>query len=272
MKDPRTMTTGELKNWLANRLRMRGPASANLDLRGDEAPYERPLHLWKNAEGNFHHEFLRAVLVLVEDAAAEPWEPDSFDQLARLIEAGKIHEATAVLEAIAHSRSLLTTQQGTQLRMQALRTLLALGWIGSFEFWQAQAELIGARWPGLIFKGLARHSMEAAFARLPWLAVDTKAMRQVLDLLPGLMRDQKIPLSYLRELSRNTIGQLSPESAALLREWFALRNIPLPTAMNIINFSLEPALAQFLGGSVVPQTYEAALVGQAEPELAYAYT
>jgi hypothetical protein len=265
------MTTGELKNWLADRLRMRGPASTNLDLRGDEAPYERPLQLWKTAEGNFHHEFLRAVLALVEEAAAEPWDPGSFDQLGRLIEAGRIHEATGILEAVAHSKRLLTIQEGAQLRMQALRTLLALGWTGSLEFWLTQAVELGARWPGLIFKGLARHSIEDAFARLPRLAIDAKAMQQVLDLFPGLMRDQNLHLFYLKELSRSAIGKLPLESAALLREWFALRNIPLPAAVNIINFSLESAIAQFLGGKIVPQTYEAALVGNAEPELAYAY-
>lgn len=216
MKDPLTMTPGELKDWLSNRLRMRGPASTGLDLRGDEAPYERPLHIWKTAKGNFQHEFLRAILALVEDAAVKAWDTNSFDQLVRLIEAGRIHEATAVLEAIAHSRILLTFRHGAQLRMQALRTLLALGWTGSLDFWQAQAEVIGVQWPGLIFKGLARHSIESAFSSLPSLAVDAKAMRQVLDLFPGLMRAQKLSLFYLRELSRNTVGHFRGRQSLLV--------------------------------------------------------
>ena len=269
MKDPREMTTGELKSWLADRLRLRGPASADLDLRRDEAPYERPLQLWKIAEGNFHHEFLRAVLALVEEAAAEPWEPESFDQLVRLIEAGRIGEATGALEALAHSRRLLASEQGAQLHMQALRTLLALGWTGSLEFWQAQRAVVGARWPGLIFKGLARHNLDAAFAQLPALAVDAKAMRQVLDLFPGLMRDQKLTLSNLQDQSRNVIVHLPPDSAKLLREWFALRDAPLRVVINVVHFSLKAALAHELG-EVIPRTHYAALVESTEPELEYA--
>ena len=270
MKDPRNMTTGELKNWLADRLRMRGPASADLDLRRDEAPYERPLQLWKTAEGDFHQEFLRAVLALVEEAAAEPWEPESFDQLVRLIEAGRIGEATNALEALAHSRRLLASEQGVQLHMQALRTLLALGWAGSLEFWQAQRAVVGARWPGLIFKGLARHSLDSAFAQLPSLAVDAKAMRQILDLFPGLMRDQKLTLSTLQDLSRSVIIHLSPDSAKFLREWFVLRDAPLLAAINIVHFSLKAALAHELGDEFVARTYDAALVGPTERQLQYA--
>jgi hypothetical protein len=241
------MTTGELKSWLDGRLRMRGPASADLDLRADEAPYERPLQLWKTGEGNFHHEFLRAVLALVEEAAAEPWDPDSFDQLVRLIEAGNIGEAINALEALARSRRLLASEQGAQLRMQALRTLLALGWTGSLEFWQAQRAAVGARWPGLIFKGLARHSLEAAFAQLPSLATDARAMRQILDLFPGLMRDQKLTLSNLEEQSRRVVAQLAPESAKLLGEWFALREHPLTIAIDVVHISLKAALDRELG-------------------------
>lgn len=270
MKDPLNMIDGELTAWLADRLRMQGAASAGLDLRRDEAPYDYPLHLWKTIEGKFHHEFLRAVLALVENAADGLWEPMSFDQLVRLIEAGKIYDATAALETIARSRKLLTVQDGVQLRMQALRTLLALGWIGSIEFWQAQAKVIGARWPGLIFKGLAQHSIEAAFLHLPQLAVDSAAMRQVLDIFPGLMRQNRLPLYNLKELSRNIIEKLTLESATLLREWFALRNYHLPIAMNIIHGSLKHAIARSLGIEVIPRTCVAALVEYDEPELEYA--
>jgi hypothetical protein len=269
MKDPRDMTTGELKSWLADRLRMRGPASADIDLRRDEAPYERPLQIWKTAEGNLHHDLLRAILALVEEAATEPWEPDSFDQLVRLIEAGRIGEATSVLETLAHSRRLLSSEQGAQLHMQALRTLLALGWTGSLEFWLAKRSIVGARWPALIFKGLARHSLEVAFAQLPSLALDAKAMRQILDLFPGLMRDQKLTISHLQDFSRNVFAQLPLDSADLLREWFALRGISLAPAIVRVHYSLITALEYELGGPVIAQTYEAALVGQTEPELEY---
>lgn len=270
MKDPRDMTTGELKTWLAARLRMRGPASADLELRRDEVPYERPLQLWKTAEGNFHHEFLRAILALVEEAAEEPWEPKSFDQLLRLIEAGRIGEAISALEILAHSRRLVASEEGAQLHMQALRTLLALGWTGSLEFWQAQSAEVGTRWPGLIFKGLARNSPDAAFAQLPALAVNAQAMRQILDLFPGMMRNQKLSISDLQHLSLNVIDRLPVDSANLFRQWFALRDVRLPLVINVVYFSLQSALAKEFGGPVVARTRFAALVESTDPALEYA--
>jgi len=268
MKDVPNMTDGELKNWLADRLRMRSAASADVELRRDEAPYERPLQLWKTTEGNWHQEFLRAVLALVEEAAGEPWEPESFDQLARLIEAGRIGEAATALEALAHSRRLLGSENGAQLQMQALRTLLALGWTGSLEFWQAQRAVVGDRWPGLVFKGLARQSLDAAFGELPSLAVDAKAMRQILDLFPGLMRDQKLTISNLREMSRRVVDRIPRISKSLILEWFALRNVPLTPAITFIHDTLESALDRALGEvEAAPRSYDAALVSPGEPEL-----
>ena len=264
------MNTVELKNWLADRLRMRGPASADLDLRGDEAPYERPLKLWKTAEGNFHYEILRAVLALTEEAAAEPWEPESFDQLARLIEAGRMGEAVATLETLAHSRRLLTTERGAQLHMQVLRTLLALQWKGSLEFWMTQKAMVGDRWPGLVFKGLACHDLHIAFGELPSLATDAKATRQILDLFPGMMRAQKLTITNLQELSGAMIAYLPDDSANAIREWFAHRDVPRPATMYRVHMGLKAAIAEELGDAVIARTYEAALVGSAEPELAVA--
>jgi hypothetical protein len=267
MKDPREMETGELKSWLADRLRMRGRASGDLDRRRDEAPYDYPLELWRTAEAPFHYEFLRAIIALVDEATTEPWEPKAFDQLVRLIEAGRIGEATNALEPIARRGQLLASEQGSQLHMQTLRTLLALGWTGSLEFWLAQRAIVGARWPGLIFKGLARHSLDFAFAQLPLIAIDAKAMRQVLDLLPGLMRDQNLGLSHLQRLFCSVTAHLHPDSAELLREWFVLRGMTPPLTINTVHATLIEALAHELDNQAVPRTYHAALVEDSEHEL-----
>ena len=270
MKDPSDMIHTELKEWLADRLRMRGPASADLNLRADEAPFEKPLRLWKIGADRFHHEFLRAVLTLVEEAAVEPWPAESFDQLMRLIEAGRILEATGALESLAHSHVFLANEHTAQLHMQTLRTLLAVGWTGSLEFWLAQERTVGSRWPALVFKGLARHDLNIAFDELPSLAIDGRSMRQILDLLPALMRDQHISLATLRDDSRRVLAYLAPEAANALKQWFAFREIHLTPIREIVHISLSTALVDELGDEIVPRTYAAALVNEVEEELEYA--
>ena len=156
MKDPRNMTFNELKTWLNDRLQMRGTAAADINIRRDEAPYEQSAKLWKAGNDEFRMSFKRAVMDLVAEAGATPWEPAHFSELGLLIESANLWEAVTPLEDIAQSRRLLGQVHGPQLHMLALRTLLALRWTGTLDFWLAQKAAIGIRWPGIIFEGLTR--------------------------------------------------------------------------------------------------------------------
>ena len=75
MNDPRNMTFNELKTWLRDRLQMRGTAAADISIRHDEAPYEQPAKLWQSGNDTFRINFMRAVMDLIAEAGAAPWEP-----------------------------------------------------------------------------------------------------------------------------------------------------------------------------------------------------
>jgi hypothetical protein len=259
MKDPREMTFSELKKWLSDRLQMRGTAAADINIRRDEAPYERPVELWKSGDDDFCNRFKRAVIALIEEAAATPWEPAHIHELGLLVEAANLWETVRPLEDIAQSRRLLVHEHGPQLHMLTLRTLLALGWKGTPDFWLAQKELVGSRWPGIIFEGLARQDLQMAFDRLPELVTNRETMREILNLFPGLMRDLKIGISSLREMCLRILANLPPDAAQVMQEWFRLRNYALSNGLKQTNPTLVVALRVLLRGESEPKIFSARL-------------
>ena len=255
------MTFNELKAWLRDRLHMRGAAAADINLRREEAPYERPVALWKSGSDEFRNDFKRTVLDLVGEAATDPWPPKPFNELSLLLETAHLYEAVRPLESAAYSRLLLLHDGGAQLHMLVLRTLLALEWTGSLEFWLAQKGLVGARWPGIIFEGLARQDVELAFRKLPELLSDREGMRQVLALFPGLMRDLRLGITAVQKHARHIVGRLHPDAAGALREWFQLRDYPLDSPGSGARSGLWAALASTLGPDSKPRYLSPMLCG-----------
>lgn len=262
MKDPRNMTFNELKTWLSDRLQMRGTAAADISIRRDEAPYEQPVKLWKSGADEFRNDFKRAVLDLVAEAGATPWEPAHFNDLGLLIEAANLWEAVAPLEAIAQSRHLLQHERGPQLHMLALRTLLALRWKGTLDFWLTQKALVGARWPGIIFEGLAQQDLDLAFEQLPDLATNRETMRELLNQFPGLMRELRLGIAHVRAKCRRVVGRLRPDAAEAMRDWFRWRNYPLESPVRQVNLSLVVALQSVLGDESRPRILSPTLCGK----------
>lgn len=242
------MSFHEMKAWLRDRLHLRGPAATDINLQGEEAPHERPVLLWKRGDDEFCNQFKRAVLALVEEATTEPWQSKPFNELCLMLESMDLWEAVRPLEVAAQSRRLLKRQQGVQLHMLVLRTLLALDWKGTPEFWLTQGDIVGHRWPGIIFEGLAHHDVESAFKRLPTLVTGPDGMRQVVQLFPGLMRELRLAASTLRDHASNIVGDLQPEASETLREWFRLRDAPLVAVKSkATSRGLRDALGKYLG-------------------------
>ena len=264
MKDSRNMTFNELKSWLRDRLQMRGNAAADVSIRRDEAPYEQPAKLWKAGDDEFRINFKRAVMDLIAEAGAAPWEPAHFNELGLLIEATNLWEAVTPLEDIAQSKRLLEHDHGPQLHMLALRTLLALRWTGTPDFWLGQKEAVGARWPGIIFEGLARQDVDLAFGHLPELVTSRETMREVLHLFPGLMRDLKLGVSTLRERCRSVVDKLPPDAAAAMRDWFRLRDYPIELPAGQVNLSLIVAIQNVLVHESGPRFRSPMLCGRSE--------
>lgn len=227
MKDPLTMTFNEFKSWLRDRLHLRGDATADIDLRREEAPYERPLTLWKSCPDEFRNDFKRSVEDLVEEAVKTPWELQPFHELSLLLEMAHFYEAVTPLERVAYSGTLLQSGGGGHLHMLVLRSLRALGWKGSPEFWNKQQTLIGKQWPGTVFAGLAGQGVAKAFRQLPQLAQDQQGMVQVLELFPGLMRKERLGIAELAKHSRSVLNDLNASAAKALEDWFKLQDCPL---------------------------------------------
>ena len=264
MKDPRNMTFNELKTWLRDRLQMRGTAAADISIRRDEAPYEQPAKLWEFGTDTFRIDFKRAVMDLVAEAGAAPWEPANFAELALLIEATSLWEAVTPLEDIAQSKRLLERDHWPQLHMLVLRTLLALRWTGTPDFWLAQKEAVGARWPGIIFEGLARQDIDLAFDQLSELVTSREAMREILHLFPGMMRDLRLGISSLRERCRSIVDKLLPDAAEAMRDWFRLRNYPIELPPGQVNLSLIVAIQNVLIQESKPRFRSPMLCGRYE--------
>jgi hypothetical protein len=243
---------------------MRGTAAADISIRHDEAPYEQPAKLWQSGNDTFRINFMRAVMDLIAEAGAAPWEPAHFNELGLLIEATNLWEAVTPLEDVAQSKRLLEHDHGPQLHMLALRTLLALRGTGTPDFWLGQKEAVGARWPGIIFEGLARQDVDLAFGHLPELVTSRETMREVLHLFPGLMRDLKLGVSTLRERCRSVVDKLPPDAAAAMREWFRLRNYPIELPAGQVNLSLIVAIQSVLVHESGPRFRSPMLCGRSE--------
>ena len=249
------MSFTELKDWLRDHLHMRGDSAAQISLRNDEAPYEMPAALWKFSRDDFRNNFIRSVMELTSEAGMQPWKPQAFHELAQLIEATHLWEAVRSLEGITQTRRLLRDQDGAVLCMIALRTLLALGWKGTTDFWLAQMKLVGSVWPEIIFVGLAQQDLDLAFNHLPHLVNSRDAMSKVLDVFPGLMRDLKLGILTLREKSNRIFERLPPDAQEAMRQWFRLRDYPLSNVATFTNLSLREGICILLPNDSEPRYY-----------------
>jgi hypothetical protein len=182
------------------------------------------------------------------------WSPESFHQLCFLIEACPLPRLEPALEDLIQERRLLRLEDGVQLHMITLRTLLGLGWKGSPSFWHSQQSIIGEPWPSILFEGLAHHGLPLAFDALPKLANNAQAMREVFNLFPGLMRTLHVSINELADETARVLDQLEPTAGATLREWFNLRGIKVLSAKATNpHASLMAALFRVLDGAIAPR-------------------
>ena len=262
MKNPREMSPGELKTWLSAHLQGVDSPAADIEIRRDEAPYEQPALFWKSGTESFRHSLRQAIIDLLDESAAKPWTPRAFNELMRVVEVAKLDEAEDSIEQIVRRRSFLTGTTGMQLHMQALRTLLALGWNGTLNFWLLQEKLLDGRWPALIFKGLSKHGLDVAFAHLATIVVSKTVMQDVLNLFPRIMETEPGGISKLWDGVNSIAPSLPAEAVALAKEWFRLQNYPPPKSFT--DPRLDNLLVGIRGivGDVNPKPTVAALAGR----------
>jgi hypothetical protein len=226
---------------------MKGSAALAINVRHDESPYEKPSALWKTGDATFRERLVQVVRDFLMESTEGRWSPESFHQLCFLIEACPLPRLEPALEDLIQERRLLRLEDGAQLHMLTLRTLLGLGWKGSPAFWRSQQPIIGERWPSILFEGLSQHGLPLAFDALPELARDPQAMREIQNLFPNLMRNLRVSINDLANEAARISHSLHSEPAALLQEWFTLRKVTFrslprtrwnPTLISAVNRDL----------------------------------
>ncbi|MBM4044524.1 MAG: hypothetical protein FJ279_05365 [Planctomycetes bacterium] len=228
MRDLAGMTFEQLRNWLRDRMLLRGLAAADIDRRRDETPYDAPLAHWRKADDAFRQNLARAAISLLEEIPAEGWPPEHCHNLVTLIEEAGMSGAIERLKDIVFSQAWLRGASGPQLHMLALRTLLGLGWKGDPNFWIRQPEQLASEYPELVFRGLLEHGLDIAFSRLNDVVRDPEAMRRVLWLFPRLVEIHG--LGKLRAAAASAARRASEDVAEEIERWFRVSDY-IPAGM-----------------------------------------
>lgn len=215
--------TGELRALLFEE----PTASVRIDRRAAELPYHPLLRDYERGEDDFRDRVQRATRVLLERALHEPWPTTPFNYLLTFLARGRVVDAVPDLEPVANSRRLLASEPDGHFRqMLVLRTLLGLGWKGAPAYWQELSEDFTAEYPELIFKGLANHSLDAAFDELPRLATSEASMERLLDLFPSLIETHGLSRVAVR-LNR-VFSLMAAEARGIVFAWMEQRGYPKP--------------------------------------------
>lgn len=225
------LTFGQLRDWLSDRLQLRGRPAATINRRRHEPAYEFPLQTWDAGNDAFRRRFVRAVNQILRDFTQNPWHPDHFHNLAALIEEGRIDSAARILKEIAYSHRWLRRTNGRWLHMLVLRTLLGLGHNMTPEFWLDENRRLHNEYPELIFRGLLAHGFEQAFSRLNQIAQNADSIRRILNLFPSLIDTNG--LDKIKQLAADVLPSVPDNIASEIRNWFPQWDygpLPIPDA------------------------------------------
>ena len=212
------LTFGQLRDWLSDRLQLRGRPAATINRRRHEPAHEFPLQNWDAGNDAFRRRFARAVNQILRDCAQNPWHPDHFHNLAALIEEGRIDSAARILKEIAYSHRWLRRTNGRWLHMLVLRTLLGLGHKLTREFWLDENRRLHNEYPELIFRGFLAHGFEHAFSGLNQIAQNPESMRRILNLFPSLIDTNG--LDKIKQLATAALPSMPDNIACEIRNWF----------------------------------------------------
>ena len=212
------LTFGQLRDWLSDRLQLRGLAAATINRRRHEPAYEFPLQTWHAGNDAFRRRFVRAVNQILKDCTQNPWRPDHFHNLAALIEEGRIDSAARILKEIAYSHRWLRRTNGRWLHMLVLRTLLGLGHKMTPEFWLDENRRLHNEYPELIFRGLLAHGFEQASSGLNQIAQNADSIRRILNLFPSLIDTNG--LDNIKQFATDALPSLPDNIAREIRNWF----------------------------------------------------
>lgn len=211
----------DIAEFLRQRFQERGPMAADSGTRETEFPYDLPLELWKQASAPQRRDMWQAAILLLGEIPGGHWTAEAVEWLVSFIdEAGMIEAVPALQDAVESGRWLKAQDDGLRHQMVALRTLLDLGWAGTPDFWRSLPDGLNARYPALAFRGLLKQGIDLAFAYLPDLATNARAVRRIVDVLSSLIREKGS--DAVCEKLRAVCPQLEREVVAEFERWFTV--------------------------------------------------
>lgn len=233
------LTFAQLRDWLSDRLQLRGRPAATINRRRHEPAYEFPLQTWDTGNDAFRRRFARAVNQILRDCTQDPWRPDHFHNLAALIEEGRIASAARILKEIAYSHRWLRRTNGRLLHMLVLRTLLGLGHNLNPKFWLDEDRRLHGEYPELIFRGLLAHGFDQAFSRLDKIAQNPESMQRILNLFPSLIDTNG--LEKTKQLATAALPGVPDNIAREIENWFPqwdYGTLPIPETSDAPNYQI----------------------------------
>jgi len=215
----RDASIAEVADVLRQHFQLRGPMAPDPGAREIEFAYDLPLKWWREADGELRRSLVQASETLIKEIPRPDWSAEAVEALVTFIDLAEMDQLRfALQDAVESGRWLKAEDDGLRHQMVALRTLLDLGWAGTPGFWRNLPADLNARYPALAFRGLLEQGPGLAFAWLPHLATDPRAVRRIVDVLSSLIRDEGS--EAVCEKLRAVCPQLEHEVVAEFERWF----------------------------------------------------
>ena len=212
----------KLREFLRGRFQGVGPYAADSGTREAELPPELPLALWKEADDGLGSRLIQATADLLGEIPGLGWTPDAIEWLCFFIDRADIKDVRvrdSLIGIARWGRWLKGTDDGPRCHVALLRTLLDMDWVAEPKFWLDLPAEVQKRFPGIVFRGLLGHDMQAAFAYLRRAVKNTKHARQILSVLGDVMDDATSRDQVIEQLSR-ALPQLPHVASAYFTKWF----------------------------------------------------
>jgi hypothetical protein len=214
----------QLREFLRGRFQGIGPYAADSGTPAAELPPDLPLALWEEADDALRSRLIQAIEGLLEEVPGNGWTPRAIEWICFFIDRADIKDVRVMDSLIGIARRgrwLKGTDDGPRCHVALLRTLLDMNWVAEPKFWLDLPAQVQKRFPGIAFRGLLGHDMQAAFAYLSRAVKDTKHARQVISVLGDIMDDATLRSQVIEQL-RCALPGLPHAASAYFTKWFRI--------------------------------------------------
>lgn len=212
----------QLRDFLRGRFQGIGPHAADTGTPVAELPPDLPLELWQVADEDLRSRLVQAIEGILDEVPRDGWTPRAIEWLCFFVDLADIQPLRPRLSDVARSqRWLKRADDGPRCHVALLRTLLDLNWVAERDFWLDLPTEVHKRFPGIVFRGLLGHDIDAAFAYLRRAVEDAEHARQVVTVLGDVMDDATLRARVIEQL-RCALPELPRAVSAYLTKWFRI--------------------------------------------------